>query len=206
MQLKQQFFVKKSSNNNTISNVSNSKAEYNKFFYDYLPLIVFFITYKLNKSPDNLLIASLSMIFTNIIVILIGYFKTKFIPKVPAITTVILAVFCGLSIYNNNFDFLKIKLTIINFIFSILLFYSFFAKKFWLSYLFGEHIKLPNHIWQKLSFNFALFFLILGIINEIVWRNFSTDFWVNFKIFGATLLYIFFILSQIPLMIKNKLN
>ncbi len=206
MQLKQYFFSNKPNNQTTTSNTNSQKAEYNKFFYDYLPLIVFFITYKLNKGPDNLLVSSLSMIIVSVIIILLGYFKTKTIPKVPTFTTVIFAFFCGLSIYSNNPNFLKIKLTIINLVFALLLFYSFFAKKIWLSYLFGEQIKLPNHIWQKLSLNFALFFLFLAIINEVIWRNFDTDFWVNFKIFGATLLSIFFIFSQIPLIIKNKLN
>ncbi len=206
MQLKQQFLNNKPNNQTEVSNINNSKPEYNKFFYDYLPLIVFFAIYKLDKSENNLLMASLAMIFVSIVVILFGYLKTKIIPKVPTFTTAIFAVFCGLSIYSNNSNFLKIKLTIINLVFSLVLFYSFFAKKMWLSYLFGEQIKLPCQIWQKLSLNFALFFLALGIINELVWRNFSTDFWVNFKIFGATLLSILFILSQIPIIIKNKLN
>ena len=202
MQLNQQNLATKSAN----ENVEPIKKEYNKFFYDYLPLIVFFASYKLKSNPNDLLIPSVAMLFTSILVILIGYFKTKTIPKLPTITTAIFMVFCGLSIYNNNQDFLKIKLTIINLVFCFLLFYSFFAKKIWLSYLFGEQIKLPNHIWQKLSLHFALFFLTLAIINELIWRNFSTDFWVNFKIFGATFLSILFISSQIPLIIKNKLN
>ncbi len=202
MQLKPEYFTTKSAK----KTVEPVKKEYNKFFYDYLPLIVFFASYKLKSNPNDLLIPSFAMLFTSILVILIGYFKTKSIPKVPTITTVIFMFFCGLSIYNNNQDFLKIKLTIINLAFSSLLFYSFFAKKNWLSHLFGEQIKLPNDIWQKLSLHFALFFLTLAILNEIVWRNFSTDFWVNFKIFGATSLSILFILSQFPLIIKNKLN
>ncbi len=206
MQLKQQFFINKLSNQMQTNNITSKKAEYNKFFYDYLPMIVFFITYKLNKSSDKLLIASLAMIFISAVVILVGYFKTKIIPKIPTFINVVFAVFCGLSIYNNNQDFLKIKLTIIYLIFSLLLFYSFFAKKTWLSYLFGQQINLPNHIWQKLSLNFALFFLFSCIVNEIIWRNFDTDFWVNFKIFGFTFLFIFFFLSQMPIIIKNKLN
>jgi intracellular septation protein len=180
------------------------QQNYNKFFYDYLPLIVFFSIYKIGIGKDHLLSASLFMIVVSMIIIVFGYYKTKAIPKVPLFTTVIFAFFCGLSIYSDNQDFLKIKLTIINIVFAIILLYAFFSKKPLLFYLFNGQLNLPADIWHKLSLRFACFFLFLAIINELVWRNFNTDFWVNFKIFGATGLSFVFILSQMPIIIKNN--
>jgi intracellular septation protein len=95
------------------------------------------------------------------------------------------------------------KPTIINVIFSVILFYVYFKKKPFLSYILGEQIKMDNRAWLTLSMRWGFFFLILAILNELIWRNFSTDFWVQFKVFGMMPISLIFTVFQVPFMIRE---
>ncbi len=174
-----------------------------KFLCDYLPLIVFFACYKLAKTPDPLITATTYMIITTFIALIISYLLTKKIAKIALFSGIILGVFGGLTILLKDDLFIKIKPTIINLIFAAILFYGYFSKKPLLSYLIGDQIKMSDRAWLTLSARWAIFFIFLSILNEIIWRNFSTDFWVQFKVFGMMPLSIIFTLSQLPFMIKE---
>lgn len=189
-----------------MSKNKNSEA-LSKFLYDYLPIIVFFICYKLSVVYDKLLFATLAMLFTTSIAIFVSYFLTRKIPKVATFSALLLGFFCGLTIFFDDEYYIKIKPTIINLIFAGILFYGNFAQKPMLKYLLGEQIKISFEDWKILSFRWALFFCFLAIINEIIWRNFSTDFWVQFKVFGMMTISMIFTISQIPFIIKaQKIN
>jgi len=174
-----------------------------KFFCDYLPLIVFFIFYKFVKSANPLITATIFMIATTFVALIVSYFLTKKLSMVALISGGVLALFGGLTIFLEDDFFIKIKPTIINSLFALILFYGYFSKKAFLSYLLGEQIKMSNAAWLILSRRWALFFVFLAILNEIIWRNFSTDFWVQFKVFGMMPLSLIFTLSQVPFMIKQ---
>ena len=174
-----------------------------KFLCDYLPLIVFFACYKLAKTPDPLITATTYMIITTFIALIISYLLTKKIAKIALFSGIILGVFGGLTILLKDDLFIKIKPTIINLIFAAILFYGYFSKKPLLSYLIGDQIKMSDRAWLTLSARWVIFFIFLSILNEIIWRNFSTDFWVQFKVFGMMPLSIIFTLSQLPFMIKE---
>ena len=174
-----------------------------KFLYDYLPLIVFFICYKFATTPNPLITATIFMVVTTFAALIISYFLTKKVPIVGLVSGLLLGVFGGLTVFMENEIFIKIKPTIINLLFAAILFYGYFAKKPLLSYLLGEQIKMSNKAWLTLSLRWACFFVFLSIVNEAIWRNFSTDFWVQFKVFGMMPLSLLFTVSQVPFMIRE---
>ena len=175
-----------------------------KFLYDYLPIIVFFVCYKMSVVYDKLLFATLAMLFTTFVAIFVSYILTRKIPKVATFSACILGFFCGLTIFFDDEYYIKIKPTIINLIFAGILFYGNYAQKPMLKYLLGEQINMNFKNWQILSFRWACFFCFLAILNEIIWRNFATDFWVQFKVFGMMTISMMFTLSQVPFIIKAQ--
>jgi intracellular septation protein len=177
-----------------------------KFLYDYLPIIVFFVCYKLSVVYDKLLFATLAMLFTTFVAISVSYILTRKIPKVATFSALLLGFFCGLTIFFDDEYYIKIKPTIINLIFSGILFYGNFAQKPMLKFLLGEQLKMNFKDWQILSLRWAYFFCALGILNELIWRNFSTDFWVQFKVFGMMTISMIFTISQVPFIIKAQKN
>ena len=189
-----------------VMNKSKKSEGLSKFLYDYLPIIVFFICYKFSTVYDKLLFATLAMLFTTFIAIIASYILTKEIPKVATFSALLLGFFCGLTIFFDDEYYIKIKPTIINLIFAGILFYGNFIQKPMLKYLLGEQIKIKFKDWQTLSLRWAFFFCFLAIINEIIWRNFSTDFWVQFKVFGMMTISMTFTIFQIPFIIKAQKN
>lgn len=174
-----------------------------KFLCDYLPLGVFFISYKFLKSPDPLIFATINLMIATFVALLLSYILTRKIPKMALFSGIILGVFGALTILLKDDIFIKLKPTIINLIFAAILFYGYFTKKPFLSNLFGEQIEMSNKAWLTLSWRWGCFFIALAVLNEVIWRSFSTDFWVQFKVFGMMPLSLLFTVSQVPFMMKE---
>lgn len=191
----------KDSNNHIKNTKSNDSLA--KFLYDYLPLIVFFLTFKLSKADNPLITATIFMLITTALALFVSYILTKKIPKVALFSAIILAIFGGLTVILQDELFIKIKPTIINIIFAIILFYGYFTKKPLISYLLGDQLKMSDKGWLILSLRWALFFVFLACLNEFIWRFFDTDFWVKFKVFGMMPITLIFTISQMPFMIKE---
>jgi intracellular septation protein len=180
-----------------------SKESISKILSDYLPLIVFFAAYKLNKGENPLLFATICLLISTFIALVISYILTGYISKMALFSGLILGTFGGLTIFLKDETFIKIKPTIINLIFASILFYGYLTKKPLISYLFGEQIKMSNQAWLKLSLRWGCFFVFLALLNEIIWRNFTTDFWVQFKVFGILPISLIFTFSQMPFIMKE---
>ncbi len=186
-----------------IAEKKSSKESWSKFLCDYLPLIIFIIVYKFSSAPDPLLPATLCLLISSFLALIAGYILTKKIAKMPLISAVILGVFGGLTLISGNDLFIKIKPTLINLLFALVLFYGYFSKRPIIRHLFGGSLKMENKAWLVLSLRWAIFFIFLAALNEFIWRNFSTDFWVSFKVFGVFPISMIFTISQVPFMIKN---
>jgi intracellular septation protein len=180
-----------------------SKEAVAKFLCDYFPLIIFIIVYKFSSAPDPLVSATLYLLVSSFVALIIAYILTKKIAKTPLISAIILGIFGGLTLISGDDFFIKIKPTLINSLFAIFLFYGYFTKRPLIKHLFGESLKMQDGAWLTLSLRWALFFIFLAALNEFIWRNFPTDFWVNFKVFGVFPLSMIFTLSQVPFMVKN---
>ncbi|MDO9458705.1 MAG: septation protein A [Alphaproteobacteria bacterium] len=122
------------------------------------------------------------------------------IPPMPLITAAFVLVFGGLTLYLNDDVFIKLKPTIVNGLFAAILFTGLARQQSLLKPLLQSVMELTTQGWRLLTWRWAWFFVVLAIANELVWRNFSTDFWISFKLFGVLPLTIAFGAAQIGLM------
>jgi intracellular septation protein len=126
------------------------------------------------------------------------------IPTMPLVSGFFVIVFGGLTIWLHDDLFIKMKPTIVNSLFAIALFGGLAAGKSWLKYLFGDAFRLTEEGWRVLTFRWACFFVVLAILNEVVWRNSTTEFWISFKLFGIMPLTMIFAIAQIGLLKKHE--
>jgi intracellular septation protein len=128
------------------------------------------------------------------------------LPLMPLISGVVVLGFGGLSIWLQNDTFIKMKPTIINTLFGAVLLGGLLFGRSLLGYVFNSAFQLDQEGWNKLTVRWGLFFIFLAILNEVVWRNFSTDAWVTFKVWGTMPITILFTLSQMPLIMKHSVE
>ena len=172
-----------------------------KFVTDFGPLLVFFSFYY--KNEKNLEIAIPPFIIATLIALILVRIIEKKIPMVPLIGGLLITFFGGLTIYFKNPIFIYIKPTIINILFGIaLLCGKFFSNEPILKKMLGNALKLSNEGWLILNQRWVYFFFFLALLNEIVWRTQSEEFWVNFKVWG--ILPITFIFTAFQFNIINK--
>ena len=124
----------------------------------------------------------------------------------PTLGAGIVLIFGGLTIYFNDETFIKMKPTIINAVFAIILYGGIILKKPLLKYLLGAALKLEDQGWKILTQRWIAFFIALAILNEIVWRTQSTDVWVNFKVFAILPITFIFTMTQFPLIKKYQIE
>ena len=128
------------------------------------------------------------------------------VPLMPLVSGAVVMVFGALSIWLQDETFIKMKPTIVNGLFAAVLLGGLVFGRSLLGYVFHSAFKLDDEGWRKLTFRWGLFFVFLAILNEVVWRNFSADFWVNFKVWGTMPITIFFTLCQMPLITRHTVN
>ena len=174
-----------------------------KFITDFGPLIIFFSFYY--KSGKNLQVAIPPLIIATIISVIIVWLLEKKIPFVPLLGGILITFFGGLTIYFNNPIFIYIKPTIINILFGLaLLFGKHFTKEPILKKILGNALSLTEEGWKILNYRWMYFFFALALLNEIVWRTQSEEFWVNFKVWGLLPITLIFTAFQIGLINKYK--
>ena len=173
-----------------------------KLLIDIGPLAVFFVFY----SRSDLKSAIIPFMIATIIAVLFSYIMEKKIPIMPTVGALIILVFGGLTIYFDNEVFFKMKPTIINLLFALILYGGVLIKKPLLKFLLGAAIKLEDEGWKILTHRWIAFFVALAILNEIVWRTQSTDIWVNFKVFGILPITFIFTMTQFPLIKKYQIE
>ena len=175
---------------------------FTKLLVDIGPLAVFFIFY----IRSDLQSAILPFMIATIIAVLFSYITEKKIPIMPTVGAFIILVFGGLTLYFNNDTFFKMKPTIINLLFAGILLVGNFMNKPLLKFLFSGALKLQDEGWNILSKRWVGFFISLAILNEIIWRTQSTDFWVTFKVFGILPLTFIFTIAQISIIKKFQIE
>ena len=147
--------------------------------------------------------AILPLMVAAVIAIAASLFIEKKVNQMLLFSTALILVFGSLTIYFNDPFFIKIKVTIVNLLFAGILYIGLLFKKLLLKNLMSGSLKMNDEGWLILSKRWAIFFLFLAICNEIVYRNFSDAFWVNFKLFGIMGLTFIFIFSQVFFIQKN---
>ncbi|MAY62683.1 MAG: septation protein A [Rhizobiales bacterium] len=139
------------------------------------------------------------------IALTISWIITRTIPIMPVLSGAIVLVFGALTLWLHDETFIKLKPTIINTMFGVILLGGLAFGKSFLGYVFDSAFQLDAEGWRKLTFRWGLFFLFMALLNEFMWRNFSTDTWIAFKVWGNMPLSILFMLAQMPLMMRHAL-
>ena len=137
-----------------------------------------------------------------VVALLVSYGLTRRLPVMALVSAVIVVVFGGATLVFQNETFIKLKPTIIYLLFTATLLGGLIFRKPLLAMVFDRVFHLTDEGWRKLTLRWALFFLALAILNELVWRTQSTDTWVTFKVFGVMPLTFIFAALQYPLLLR----
>jgi intracellular septation protein len=174
-----------------------------KFFLDLGPLVIFYLIYK----KYGMSYAILPLIVATIISVFFVYRIDNKIPIIPVLGAIVVTVFGGLSLLFDNKIFFYMKPTIVNLIFVIVLLYGqIILKKPLLKNLFEGSIKMTDEGWNILNKRWLYFFIFLALLNEIIWRTQSEEFWVQFKVFGLIPITIIFTIMQLSLIQKYRID
>ncbi|MFQ0813626.1 septation protein A [Brucella anthropi] len=181
------------------------------------PLLVFFFA---NARGESLIehfpvlasigapifLATALFMAATVIALAISWSMTRTLPIMPLVSGIVVLVFGALTLWLHNDTFIKMKPTIVNTLFGVILLGGLFFGKSLLGYVFDSAFRLDAEGWRKLTLRWGLFFIFLAVVNEVVWRNFSTDAWVSFKVWGIMPITIVFTLLQMPLIQKHSLT
>ncbi len=136
----------------------------------------------------------------------VSWLLTRSLPIMPLVSGVVVFVFGALTLWLQDEIFIKMKPTIVNTLFGTVLLGGLFFGRSLLGYVFDSAFRLDAEGWRKLTLRWGLFFFFLALANEVVWRNFSTDFWVAFKVWGIMPITLAFTFSQMPLIMRHALE
>lgn len=180
------------------------------------PLLVFFFANARGESliesfpilgqiGEPIFLATALFMVATVIALTVSWSLTRTLPMMPLISGIVVLVFGALTLWLHNDTFIKMKPTIVNTLFGVILLGGLYFGKSLLGYVFDSAFKLDADGWRKLTFRWGLFFIFLAVVNEVVWRNFSTDAWVSFKVWGIMPITVVFTLLQMPLIQKHTL-
>ncbi|MBI37730.1 MAG: septation protein A [Alphaproteobacteria bacterium] len=191
-----------------------------KLFIEAGPLIVFFVINGRGGLPElrntwsttelsavaqqPLFEATGAFMLATIIALIAGWVLERRLPMMPLVSGVFVIVFGGLTLILADETFIKIKPTLVNCLFAVVLIGGLAFKKSLLKPLFGSAFQLSEKGWRLLTLRWGGFFILLAFLNEVIWRNFSTDFWISFKLFGILPLTLIFAVLQTPLVIREQ--
>ena len=166
------------------------------------PLVVFFVA----NAKFNLFVATGAFMVAIVAAMIASYVVTRHVPIMALVTGVVVLVFGTLTLVLHDETFIKVKPTIIYCLFAGALGGGLLFGRSFIAIMFDQMFNLTPQGWRVLTLRWALFFFALAIVNEVVWRTQSTDFWVNFKVFGVTPLTMLFAVTQMPLIKRYHLE
>lgn len=171
-----------------------------RYFVDYSALVVFMIAFF--ATGRSLPTATWWLVGGSAVALLVGAVVERRIAPFPAIAGGAALLFGGLSLFFHDPRLLKIKPTVMNLVFALVLFVGLAMKKQPLKLLLGEAFDMPDSAWRTLTLRYGLFFVALAVVNEVVWRTQSDATWVLFRFPGLLILTVIFSLTQAPMLAK----
>jgi intracellular septation protein len=171
-----------------------------KFALDIGPLIIFFVA----NGRWGIFAATGVFMVAILIALAVSYALTRRLPVMALVSAVVVVVFGGLTLVLQDETFIKLKPTIIYLLFAGTLLGGLIFRKPLLAVVFDQMFNLTEEGWRKLTLRWAIFFLVLAVLNELVWRTQTTDVWVSFKVFAILPLTFGFAMLQYPLLKKYE--
>lgn len=187
---------------NTAPNSEDLKPQLIKLALELGPLVVFFVV----NARADIFAATAWFMGAMVLSLILSKAILKKIAVMPLVTGVVVLIFGGLTLYLQDDMFIKMKPTIVNVLFGSVLLGGMLFGQSLLKYVFGDVYKLKPGGWSTLTLRWGVFFFVLAILNEVVWRNFSTDTWVAFKVWGIMPLTVIFSMFQVPVLTKYADN
>lgn len=164
-----------------------------KFIFDFLPILLFFVAYK----TYDIYVATAVAIVATLIMVAVFWLKHRRVEKMHMITLAIITIFGGATLIFKDPTFIKWKPTVAYWLFAVAFLGSqFIGGRSITERMMGHAITAPERVWKRLNLSWAIFFIVMGILNLYVAFNYPEDTWVNFKLFGLMALSIIFILGQ----------
>jgi intracellular septation protein len=170
-----------------------------KLVLDIGPLVLFFVA----NSRFGIFSATAAFMVAVVAALAVSYVMTRHLPIMPVVTAIVVVVFGGLTLVLHDETFIKLKPTIIYGLFGATLLGGYIFEKQFLAIVFDSVFHLTDEGWRKLTLRWSVFFFVLAVLNEAIWRTQSTDFWVNFKLFGFVPLTFVFAALQYPLLMRH---
>jgi len=166
------------------------------------PLMVFFIA----NAKFHLFVATAAFMVAVVVAMIASYAVTRHVPMMAIVTAVVVLVFGTLTLALHDETFIKMKPTIVYLLFAGVLGGGLLFGRSFIAVMFDQMFNLTPRGWRVLTMRWAVWFLAMAVLNEIIWRTQSTDFWVAFKAFGMAPLTMLFAVTQMPLIKRYHLE
>lgn len=166
---------------------------------DYGPLGLFLVAYQMY----DLMVATAVLVLAALVAVALGYIIARHIPRMALVSAALVLLFGGLTLILQDDTFIKIKPTIVQLLFAIVLGGGVALGRRPLKFVMGGALDLHDDAWKILSLRFAAFFTVMAALNELVWRTQEEDTWVYFKVFGILGLTVLFAVAQAPFMMRH---
>lgn len=177
-----------------------------KFLVEIGPVLVFFVAYfvakRMHGEHQGLIYATGIFVVVTLIALAVSYAVERKVPLVTLVTAILVTGLGALTIYLDDETFIKRKPTYVSGFLGTVLLVGLAMGKPLVKLLMQNAIQMRDEGWRKLTVRWGIFLLALAGMNEIVWRNYSTDTWLTYKTFGILPLTILFLLLQGPLIAK----
>lgn len=164
-----------------------------KIFFDILPILLFFVAFKFY----GIFVATGVAIVSSVLQIAWLLLRKQKVDGMMWLSLGVVVVLGGATLISHNITFIKWKLSVLYWLYALILLGSqWLYKKNLIRAMLDKHMSLPGNVWCSLNISWATFFSLMGVLNLYVAYHFSTDTWVNFKLFGSLIIMLLFIIGQ----------
>jgi intracellular septation protein len=180
----------------------NAVNQFTRLLIEAGPLAVFFVT----NTQAGIMAGTGAFMAATAVSVLLSWHLERRLPIMPLVGCFFVMLFGGLTLWLDDDLFIKLKPTFVNLLFATVLFTSLALRRNVLKPLLGAVLNLSETGWRILTLRWACFFVVLALLNEVVWRTMTTDAWVNFKVFGILPLTLVFSALQMPVIMKHQIS
>jgi intracellular septation protein len=180
--------------------MSDARRRWVTWFVDYFALAAFLVGYFVTHR--NLQQATWALVAGSAVALAVGFAVERRLAVFPAIAGGAALVFGGLTLFFHDPRFLKIKPTVMNLVFSAVMFGGLMLRRHPLKLLLGEAVEMPDEAWRALTLRYGLFFAVMAALNEAVWRTQTDAVWVLFRFPGLMVLTVLFSFTQVPFLMR----